>query len=275
MVVRIEDCAVLQNGVRMPWLGFGSMGAGANPEATVEIVAEAIRAGYRSIDTASVYGNEASVGRAIRQSGVPREELFITTKLFNTDQGYEKTLRAFDRSMEKLGLEVLDLYLVHWAIQGKYKETWRAFEKLYRDGLVRAIGVSNFLIHHLEDLLADCEIVPMVNQYEYHPLLSQPELLAYCQSKGIQVTAYFPLMQGRLDHPTLAELSNKYKKTAAQIVLRWELQKGVVVIPKTSTAARLTENANIFDFILAEEDMERIDRMNTNTRFNHHPDDPK
>ncbi|WP_281378796.1 aldo/keto reductase [Paenibacillus phyllosphaerae] len=259
----------------MPWLGFGSMGAGANPEATVEIVAEAIRTGYRSIDTASVYGNEESVGRAIRQSGVPREELFITTKLFNTDQGYEETLRAFDRSMEKLGLEVLDLYLVHWAIQGKYKETWRAFEKLYLDGRVRAIGVSNFLIHHLEDLLADCEIMPMVNQYEYHPLLSQPELLAYCQSKGIQVTAYFPLMQGRLDHPTLAELSGKYKKTAAQIVLRWELQKGVVVIPKTSTAARLTENADIFDFILAEEDMERIDLMNTNTRFNHHPDDPK
>jgi len=220
MIRNIGDTALLSNGVKMPWLGLGVWKVKDGDEVERAVKA-AVKTGYRSIDTAAVYGNEEGVGRAIRDCGVPREELFITTKVWNTMQGYESTLQAFEESRRKLGLDYVDLYLVHWPVKGKYKSTWKALEKLYKDGVVRAIGVSNFHVHHLEDLMADCEIVPMVNQVEFHPLLSQVPLRKFCREKGIQFEAWSPLMQGNLDHPTLAELARKYGKSPAQIVLRW------------------------------------------------------
>jgi diketogulonate reductase-like aldo/keto reductase len=271
MVRSIADCAVLHNGVRMPWLGLGVYKAQEGEE-VVRAVRTALEAGYRSIDTAKLYENEEGVGRAVRESGIPREELFITTKVWNSDQGYERTLAAFETSMRKLGLEVLDLYLVHWPVKGKYKETWRALEKLYKEGRVRAIGVSNFQPHHLDDLMADAEIKPMINQVELHPLLTQKPLLAYCKEHGIQVEAWRPIMRGELNVPALLDLAAKYGKTPAQIVLRWDLQNGVVVIPKSVRPERIRENADLFDFELTAEDMQAIDRLNENRRLGPDPD---
>lgn len=232
----------------------------------------AIQNGYRSIDTAALYGNEEGVGQAIKDSGVAREELFITTKVWNSDQGYESTLTAFEESRKKLDLDYIDLYLVHWPVKGKYKETWKALEKLYKDGLVKSIGVSNFKINHLEDLLKDSEVVPVVNQVEFHPLLNQQDLLEFCKSKKIQLEAWSPLMQGNLDIPLLKELAEKYNKTNAQIVLRWDLQHEVITIPKSVHPKRIDENANIFDFELSNEDMQAIDSLNQNKRFGPDPD---
>src|SRR5213595_1193230 len=186
MPTNLKSTTTLDNGVKMPWVGLGVFKVKEGEE-VVQSVKAAIKNGYISIDTAAIYGNEEGVGRAIKESGVPREELFITTKLWNADQGYESTLKAFETSMEKLGLDYLDLYLIHWPGKDKYKETWKAFEKLYKDGRVRAIGVSNFLIHHLEDLLGSAEIKPMVNQVELHPHLTQKDLLSYCKKEGIQL----------------------------------------------------------------------------------------
>lgn len=271
MATHLNDCTLLHNGVKMPWLGLGvwKVQEGAQVE---DAVKAAIATGYRSIDTAAVYGNEAGVGKAISESGVSRDELFITSKVWNSDQGYDTTLQAFETSMSKLGLDVLDLYLVHWPVVGKYKDTWRALEKLYKDGRVRAIGVSNFKLHHLQDVLADCEVVPMVNQVEFHPLLTQPELRNFCREHRIQLEAWSPLMQGNLDLPLLSELAEKYGKSPAQIVLRWDVQKEVVTIPKSITASRIAENANVFDFVLSAEDMERIDGLNQDKRFGPDPD---
>jgi diketogulonate reductase-like aldo/keto reductase len=271
MIRSISDCAVLHNGVRMPWLGLGVYKAKEGEE-VVRAVRTALEAGYRSIDTAALYANEEGVGRAVRESGIPREELFITTKVWNTDQGYERTLAAFETSMRKLGLEVLDLYLVHWPVRGKYKDTWRALEKLYKEGRVRAIGVSNFQPHHLDDLLADAEIKPMVNQVELHPLLTQKPLIAYCREHGIQVEAWSPIIRGNLDVPLLLELAARYGKTPAQIVLRWHLQNGVIAIPKSVTPERIRENADMFDFELTAEDMQAIDSLNENRRLGPDPD---
>jgi len=261
----------LNNGVEMPWLGLGVFKVKEGEE-VYSSVKHAIQYGYKSIDTAAVYGNEEGVGKAIQESGAPREELFITTKVWNANQGYDSTLQAFEDSRKKLGLDYLDLYLIHWPVKEKYKETWKALEKLYKDGSVRAIGVSNFHIHHLQDLLADCEVVPVVNQVECHPQLTQKELQAFCQEKKIQMEAWSPLMQGNLDVPLLTELSQKYNKTAAQIVLRWDLQRGIVTIPKSITPHRIEENANVFDFELSTEDIERIDTLNTNHRYGPDPD---
>ncbi|TYP72726.1 aldo/keto reductase [Paenibacillus methanolicus] len=271
MVTSIKDTATLRNGVRMPWLGFGvwQISDGAS---VVESVKNAIEAGYRSIDTAAAYRNEEGVGQAIRESGVAREELFITTKVWNADQGYESTLAAFEQSRKLLGLDYFDLYLIHWPVKGKYKETWRALEKLYADGLVRAIGVCNFQIHHLEDLKDGATIVPMVNQVEYHPLLAQLELLEYCRANNIQLEAWSPLMQGNLDLPLLAQIGERYGKSPAQVVLRWDLQNEVVTIPKSTTPSRIQSNADIFDFVLAQEDMDRITALNQSKRFGPDPD---
>ncbi|MGC5325741.1 aldo/keto reductase [Brevibacillus sp. SYSU BS000544] len=255
----------------MPWLGLGvwRVSEGNDVENSVKA---AIKAGYRSIDTAAIYKNEEGVGKAIKESGVPREELFITTKVWNSDQGYESTLAAFEESRCKVGVEYFDLYLIHWPVVGKYTETWKALEKLYSDGLVRAIGVSNFKIHHLEDILADCQVKPMLNQVEYHPLLTQDELLTFCKKNEIQLEAWSPLMQGNLDIPLLHELGKKYGKSPAQIVLRWDLQNGVVTIPKSITESRIIENSNVFDFELSADDMERISGLNQNKRFGPDPD---
>jgi diketogulonate reductase-like aldo/keto reductase len=209
MAKNLQDTTLLHNGVKMPWFGLGVFKVEEGSE-VVNSVKWAIEAGYKSIDTAAVYGNEEGVGQGIKESRVPREELFITTKVWNADQGYESTLKAFDESMKKLGLEYLDLYLVHWPVEGKYKDTWRALETLYKEGKVKAIGVSNFQIHHLEDVIKDAEIVPMVNQVEYHPRLTQKELQAFCRQHSIQLEAWSPLMQGKLlDDETLTEIAER------------------------------------------------------------------
>ncbi|WP_274654838.1 aldo/keto reductase [Paenibacillus humicola] len=270
-IERITDCTVLNNGVRMPWLGLGVWQVEEGEE-VIRSVQHALEAGYRSIDTAAGYRNEAGVGTAIKQSGIQREELFVTTKLANHDQGYESTLRAFEESRRKLGLDYVDLYLIHWPGKDKYKETWKAFEKLHKDGYIRAIGVSNFKVHHLESLRQGSDTIPAVNQVEFHPLLNQQELLQYCRQNGIQLEAWSPLMQGKLDQPLIADLAAKYGKTPAQIILRWDLQHEIVTIPKSVRQARIQENAGVFDFTLSDEDMKALDGLNQNRRFGPDPD---
>lgn len=272
MVNHISDCTTLSNGVKMPWLGFGVYKVEEGEEVERSVKA-AIQTGYISIDTAALYENEVGVGKAIKASGVPREDLFITTKVWNDRQGYASTLEAFEESRQKLDIDVVDLYLIHWPIAGKFKDTWKALEKLYKDGKVRAIGVCNFNVHHLEDLMTDCEINPMVNQVEFHPRLTQKEVLGFCKDHHIQTEAWAPLMRGRImDHPLLLKLAEKHSKTAAQIMLRWELQLGVVAIPKSVHEHRIQENADVFDFELATDDMERINQLNQNERTGPDPD---
>ncbi len=272
MPTSLKDTTTLHNGVKMPWVGLGVFKVNEGEE-VVQSVKAAIKNGYISIDTAAIYKNEEGVGQAIKESGVPREELFITSKVWNSEQGYESTLAAFETSLNKLGLDYLDLYLIHWPGKNKYKETWKALEKLYKDGRVRAIGVSNFLVHHLEDLISTAEIKPMVNQVEFHPHLTQKELLAYCKKEGIQMEAWSPLKQGQLlNEPVLEDLAHKYNKSVAQVILRWDLQHGVVTIPKSIKEHRIIENANLFDFELSAEDMDKIDGLNQDSRAGSHPD---
>ena len=262
----------LNNGVNMPWFGLGVWQVEDGNEA-IDSVKAALQSGYRAIDTAAAYGNEESVGKAIKESGIARDELFITSKVWNKDQGYDSTLAAFEETMKKLDLDVLDLYLIHWPVAGKYKDTWRAMEKLYKDGRIRAIGVSNFQTHHLDDLLADAEVVPAVNQVEFHPLLTQSELLAYSEEKGIQLEAWSPLAQGKLfDNEVIKEIADKYGKEPAQVILRWVLDKGVVVITRSVKAKRIASNAEIFDFKLTVEEIDRISALNKNERTGPDPD---
>lgn len=266
------DGPTLHDGIKMPWLGLGVYKTQEGEE-VIHSVKSAIAAGYRSIDTASLYGNEQGVGQAIRECGVPREELFITTKVWNDDQGYESTLRAFETSRKKLGLDVLDLYLIHWPGKDKYKETWKALIHLQKEGLVRSIGVSNFQIHHLRDIIEDSGVVPTVNQVELHPLNNQKELLQYAREHKIVLEAWSPLMHGHLDQPAIADIAKKYGKTVAQVILRWDLQNGIIVIPKSVKEHRIRENADIFDFELSAEDMAAIDELNENKRFGANPDE--
>lgn len=262
----------LHNGVEVPYLGLGVY-LSKDGDEVENAIHWALEAGYRHIDTASAYKNEVGVGKAIRESGIPREELFVTTKVWNSDQGYKQTLTAFDESMERLGLEILDLYLIHWPVQDKYKDTWRALEELYNAGRVRAIGVSNFLQHHLEDLLPVANVVPMVNQMEFHPWLVQQSLLDYCADHNIQYEAWSPLMQGRITEVSeIQKLADKYGKTPVQIVLRWNLQKGVITIPKSSNRERIYSNAQLFDFELSAEDMAFLDGLDKGHRFGPDPD---
>lgn len=277
MKKHIQDTVRLHNGVRMPGLGLGVFKVEEGP-VLVEAVKAAIAHGYRSIDTAAIYGNETSVGQGIREAlhehgDLAREQLFVTSKVWNADLGYEPTLAAYETSLAKLGLDYLDLYLIHWPVAGKYKEAWRALETLYKDGRVKAIGVSNFQVHHLEDLMSNAAIKPMVNQVEFHPRLSQQELLAYSRANDIQLEAWSPLMQGGLmDEPILLELAAKYNKSVAQIILRWDVHHGVVTIPKSTNAQRIIENAALFDFELSQADMARIDSLNRNQRVGPDPD---
>ncbi len=269
------DCVTLANGVRMPWLGLGTWRSADGDEVEAAVRA-ALEAGYRHVDTAAVYRNETGVGRAIRESGVAREEVFVTTKLWNDAQreGPDAVRRAFDESLGRLGLDELDLYLVHWPVDGRGTDTWRVLEELYEDGRCRAIGVSNFLVHHLEALLPGCRIVPMVNQVEFHPWLVQPELLAFCREHGIRHEAWSPLMQGRfLEVPELAAIGQAHGRTAAQVLLRWNLQKGSVTIPKSVRPERIRENAAIFDFELTEDEVARIDALDRGERIGPHPDE--
>jgi diketogulonate reductase-like aldo/keto reductase len=270
-VRHVAETTTLNNGVKMPWFGLGVYKSQEGSEVETAVAA-ALEAGYRLIDTASLYGNERGVGNAIRASGIRREDVFVTTKVWNSDQGYDETLRAFEASLERLGFDYVDLYLVHWPVKGKYKDTWRALERIYKEGRARAIGVSNFHIHHLEDLMASAEVVPAVNQVECHPLLSQVELRRFCREHNIAFQAWAPIMKGNLELPVLQELAAKYGKTPAQIVLRWDLQNDILTIPKSVRPERIRENANIFDFELSAEDMAKIDALNENRRFGADPD---
>ncbi|MFE5322351.1 aldo/keto reductase [Paenibacillus sp. NPDC056579] len=276
MITHLQDTVTLHNGIQMPGLGLGVFKVEEGPT-LVQAVITAIQHGYRSIDTAAIYANEESVGEGIRQAlaatGLKREDLFITSKVWNADLGYEATLAAYETSLQKLGLDYLDLYLIHWPVQGKYKEAWRALEALYAQGRVKAIGVSNFQIHHLQDVMSDATIKPMVNQVEFHPRLTQKELLQFTKEHGIQLEAWSPLMQGELlDTPELKDLAAKYNKSVAQIILRWDVQHGVVTIPKSIKEHRIIENAALFDFELSQDDMDRIDALNQNLRVGPDPD---
>lgn len=272
----LQDTTTLNNGVKMPWFGLGVFKVEEGPE-LVNAVKTAIKHGYRSVDTAAIYGNEEGVGQGIQQglkeAGISREELFVTSKVWNADLGYESTIAAYETSLKKLGLAYLDLYLIHWPVEGKYKDAWRALETLYKEGRVKAIGVSNFQIHHLQDLMKDAEIKPMINQVEYHPRLTQKELQAFCQANDIQFEAWSPLMQGQLlDNEVIQEIAKKHNKSIAQVILRWDLQNGVVTIPKSTKEHRIVENANVFDFELTKEEMEIIDGLNQNHRVGPDPD---
>ncbi|WP_432525054.1 aldo/keto reductase [Kineococcus sp. SYSU DK006] len=248
------------NGVTVPQLGFGVWQVG--DDEVVPAVETALEAGYRHIDTAAIYGNEAGVGRAIAQSGIARDDLFVTTKLWNAEQGYDSTLRAFDASLERLGLERVDLYLIHWPVPaaGAYVDTYKAFEKIYADGRARAIGVSNFQPHHLRHLLEQTSVVPAVNQVELHPFFQQADLRAVDAQHGIVTEAYSPLSSGKgvIDDPAVRALAQAHGKTPAQVVLRWHVQLGNLVIPKSVTPERIRENIDVFDFELSDADMAQV-----------------
>lgn len=276
MVKKLQDTTTLHNDVKMPWLGIGVFKVEEGPE-LVNAVKTAIKHGYRSVDTAAIYENEEGVGigiqEGLKEAGIAREELFVTSKVWNSDLGYESTIAAYETSLKKLGLEYLDLYLIHWPVEGKYKDAWRALETLYKEGRVKSIGVSNFQIHHLEDLMKAAEIKPMVNQVERHPRLTQKELQAFCKNNGIQLEAWSPLMQGQLlENEILQKIADNHNKSFAHIILRWDLQHGVVIIPKSTKEHRIIENANVFDFELTKEEMQIIDDLNQNYRVGPDPD---
>lgn len=251
----------LRSGGTIPIVGLGVWQAGRGGE-TREAVATAIRAGYRHIDTARIYGNEAEVGEGIRASGVPREEIFVTTKLWNDDHGYEPALRAFDASMKRLALDYVDLYLIHWPVGGRRLDSWRALEKLKADGRAKHIGVSNFLVPHLNELFAEANEIPAVNQIEVHPFLQHRDTRALCAEKKIVVEAYSPLTHGRrIDDPTVAAIAKSIGKTNAQVLLKWGVQHGMVTLPKSVKEARIVENASLFDFTLDDAAMKKLDAL--------------
>lgn len=267
-ITDINGSFVLNNGIKMPYFGLGVF----QSEDTTISVLHALDCGYKHIDTASIYNNEKEVGNALKQHGVDREDVFVVSKVWNSDQGYDSTIKAYYDSLKKLKMDYLDLYLVHWPVKGKFVETWKALEYLYEEDLVKAIGVSNFMEHHLDELLPNCSIIPMVNQMEFHPYLVQQDLVDFCNEKGIQYEAWSPLMRGKiLDIDLFKHLAQKYNKSEVQIVLRWNLQKGVVTIPKSSNPVRIKTNSEIFDFELSQEDLEAIDALDRNSRIGPDP----
>lgn len=275
-----ENFYLLSNNYKMPNIGFGTFRTPSGEE-TEQSVLNAIKAGYRHIDCAAVYGNEKSVGDAIRKSGVAREELFVTSKLWNDDKGYENTLAAFNRTLEDLQLDYLDLYLIHWPIAKASKEnwkeanseSWRALEELYNQGKIKVIGVSNFLEHHLEPLMEIAKIKPMVNQIELHPGMLQEEIVEFCKKHNILVEAWAPFSNGQvLNNPVLKEIANKYEKTVAQLTLRWIMQKDIVPLPKSVTPERIKSNLQVFDFEISAQDVEIIDRLTDCGGSGLHPD---
>ncbi|MDR2122119.1 MAG: aldo/keto reductase [Flavobacteriaceae bacterium] len=272
-----NDKFKLNNGVEIPCIGFGTWQA-PDGQTAVDAVRYAVELGYRHIDTAAIYGNEKSVGKAIAESETDRKELFITTKLWNTERGYDTTLKAFEKSIQKLGLEYLDLYLIHWPANKENTEkinsdTWKAFEKLYKDGLIRSIGVSNFLPHHLQPLLDTAEIIPAVNQIEYHPGYTQSEAVEFCKSNNILIQAWSPLGSGRLlQDPGLTEIAEKYNKSVAQLCIKWCLQNDTLPLPKSVTPQRIAENIRIFDFTISETDMKVINQISDLGGSGLHPD---
>lgn len=270
----------LRNGYEIPCIGYGTYKVSG--EEAVQVMKSAIETGYRHLDTATFYGNEVEVGRAIRESGVPREQLFITSKVWKSERGYEKTKASFLKTLEDMGLEYLDLYLIHWpASSSQYEDweeinlgSWKAMIEFYKEGKIKAIGVSNFLPHHLEALMRE-EIQPMVNQIEYHPGFLQEETVRYCQEHGILVEAWSPLGRGRIfENELLLELAQKYGKTLPQICIRFAIQMGIIPLPKTMSSDRMEENFDVFDFEISKEDMERIKSMEECGGSGLHPDKP-
>lgn len=267
----ISGTYLLNNGTKMPYLGLGTFEANEGPE-VINAVHYALDAGYRLIDTAAFYKNEKSVGEAIKGYGIDREEVFVTTKLWTDEMEFESALKAFDRSINALGLEYIDLYLIHWPVTGKFQNAWKALEKIYEEGRVKAIGISNFLPHHLKQLLTGVNVMPVVNQMEFHPYLIQQDLIDLCKENQIVYQAWGPLIQGRIfEIPLLKKIGKKYKKNQAQVVLRWSLQRGVATIPKSVNQARIESNADIFDFELTQEEMTAIDALDRNKRFGYDP----
>jgi methylglyoxal/glyoxal reductase len=262
----------LSNGIQMPLLGLGVYDMyGSIAE---QAVLTALETGYRLFDTAAMYRNEKEIGNAIRQATIPRQEIFVTTKVSNTNQGYDNTLRAFEESSKKLNIDYIDLYLVHWPVKGKRKDTWKALEKLYADKQVKSIGVANYLLPFLEELKTYAVAVPAVNQVEFSPYLYQHDLLNYCKANKIQLQSYTPLVRGKkMNDPRLINLAHKYNKTAAQIILRWNMELGVSAIPKSASKERIQENFNIFDFQLLEEDVRLMNSFNENLRMVEDPMD--
>ncbi|AOP35036.1 glyoxal reductase [Leptospira tipperaryensis] len=262
----LTQSATLNNGITMPIFGLGVWKTNSGKECT-EAVLAALEAGYRHIDTAKIYSNEEDVGKAIRESGIPRNEIFITTKLWNADQGTEKTRKALEQSLEKLGIDQVDLYLIHFPVTSRRLDSWKELEKAYHDKLCRAIGVSNYMIPHLTELLNESNITPSVNQVEFHPFLNQIELFEYCKKHKIQLEAYSPLAHGqKIDDPKIGAIAEKYGKTPAQILIRWSIEQNIVVIPKSTKKERIIENANVFDFKISEEDMNTLNVLDENFR---------
>ncbi len=268
----IQSTVTLNNGLKMPLFGLGVFMSKEGLEVENAVKA-ALEAGYQHIDTAAVYGNERGVGKAVNSSGIPREEIFITSKVWNSDQGYQTTFDAFQESIDRLQTDYIDLYLIHWPKGNLSVETWKAMEEIYASGRIKAIGVSNFLVHHLEALLPHCKVIPAVNQVEFHPYLQQPPLMEFCRTHGIQPEAWSPIMRGKVNEiPVLQALAVKYGKTPVQVTLRWELQKQIVTIPKSVHRDRILSNADVFDFELSAEDMGKIDGLDKHHRFGGDPD---
>ena len=266
MQATIEPVAKLNNAVMIPCLGLGVYQSPPG-QTTQRAVEYALKIGYRHIDTARIYNNESDVGTALRQSGIKREDVFITTKLWNSDHGYDKALRACDESLRRLGLKYLDLYLIHWPVPEIRNESWQALTQLLRDGKCRSIGVSNYTIQHLTELFDKSEIAPMVNQVEFSPFLYQKQLLDYCEKNKIQVEAYSPLTQGeKLNHQKIQQIAKRHDKTPAQVLIRWSLQHNLVTIPKSVREERIKENSQVFDYNLTTEDMRILDSLDENFR---------
>jgi len=274
MAAALTQALRLHNGVEMPVFGLGTWQI-PDGAPVIQACRDALEAGYRHIDTAAGYNNEKGVGQAVRESGLAREDIFVTTKLGNPEHrnGYDACLKAFDDSFAKLHIGPVDLYLIHWPCPGKYHDAWRALENIYASGRARAIGVSNFLPHHLTDLLTTAEVVPMVDQVEFHPRLMQKDLMTFLRRQKIVQESWSPLMQGKvLAIPELQEIAKKHHKTVAQVVIRWNIQHDVVVIPKSTHRERIVSNAQVFDFELSADDMKQIDALDQDKRVGPHPD---
>ena len=273
MTDHIAATITLNNGIEIPQIGLGVFQASDGAEVE-RAVGWALDAGYRHIDTATIYSNEAGVGRAVAAHATPRDEIFVTTKVWNTDQGHQRTLDAFEASLRRLDTDYVDLYLVHWPRPILIEETWRAMEEIYADGRTRAIGVSNFMIHHLDQLLEIAEVPPAINQVEFHPHLQQPDLVRYCEEAGIAFEAWSPLKRGQmLDDPTLMSIASRHGVTTTQVILRWDLQRGIVTIPKSVTKERIESNADLFGFALDDDEMQSVDGLDRADRTGPHPDD--